>query len=153
MPYTYQYPRPALTVDCVVFGIDGKTLKILLIQRDFEPYQGKWALPGGFVNMDETLAEAARRELAEETDIRNVALEQLSTFDKPDRDPRERVISVAYYALVNLPDHQVRAATDARDAAWFSIAEVPGLAFDHDHILEVALQKLKETGRFVMETT
>src|SRR4051812_5327538 len=101
MPFTYEYPRPAVTVDCVVFGLDPTVddLKILLIQRRGEPFAGMWALPGGFVNMDETLEESARRELQEETGISRLFLEQLYTFGDPGRDPRERVVTVAYYAL------------------------------------------------------
>src|SRR5262245_35345667 len=112
MSYTYQYPRAALTVDCVVFGLDEGELKLLLIERALEPFQGKWALPGGFVRVDETLDEAARRELAEEAGLENVFLEQLYTFGAVERDPRERVVSVAYYALVKLAAHATKAATD-----------------------------------------
>src|SRR5690606_9078691 len=110
MPYTYEYPRGALTVDCVVFGLDDDELKIMLIQRDLPPFEGKWALPGGFVHLHETLEEAARRELQEETGLFKVFLEQLYTFGAVDRDPRERVVSVAYYALVKMSDHRVQAA-------------------------------------------
>src|SRR3982751_1016528 len=102
MAHTYEYPRAALTVDCVVFGLDANELKVMLIQRALRPFEGKWALPGGFVRTDETLDEAARRELEEETGLRNVFLEQLYTFGALQRDPRERVVSVAYYSLVNL---------------------------------------------------
>src|SRR4026207_907071 len=102
MPHTYQYPRAALTVDCVVFGFDEGELKVLLIERGLEPFKGRWALPGGFVRLDETLDAAARRELEEEAGIKNVFLEQLYTFGAVARDPRERVVSVAYYALVTL---------------------------------------------------
>jgi 8-oxo-dGTP diphosphatase len=143
MPYSYQYPRPALTVDCVVFGLDAEDLKVLLIQRALPPFEGKWALPGGFVRVDETLDDAARRELAEETGLSRVFLEQLHAFGGVDRDPRERVVSVAYYALVNLGDHKVHAATDARDAAWFGVHDVPTLGFDHADILQVALDRLR----------
>jgi len=144
MSYTYEYPRAALTVDCVVFGLDDEDLKVLLIQRDLEPFAGKWALPGGFVRVEETLERAARRELAEEAGLSDVFLEQLYTFgDDVERDPRERVVTVAYYALVNIRDHTVRAATDARDAAWFAVTDVPALAFDHDDILQAALERLK----------
>src|SRR5437773_12019507 len=117
MTYCYEYPRAALTVDCVVFGFDEGELKIMLIERDLPPFEGKWALPGGFVRVNETLEDAARRELEEETGLGKVFLEQLYTFGAIDRDPRERVVSVAYYALVSLSDHHVQAATDARDAA------------------------------------
>lgn len=148
MSFAYEHARPALTVDCVVFGVDEKDLKILLIRRALEPFQGQWALPGGFVHIDETLEEAARRELREETGLSDVFLEQLYTFGSINRDPRERVVSVAYYALVNLRDHQVHAATDARDAAWFASTEASGLAFDHDGIVSVALERLKGKVRY-----
>ncbi len=148
MPYTYEYPRPSLTVDCVVFGLDDEDLKVLLIQRDLAPFKGRWALPGGFVQEDEGLADAARRELREETGLTQVFLEQLFTFGDPGRDPRERVVTVAYYALVNLLDHTVQGATDARDAAWFSASEAQGLAFDHDRIVETALARLKGKVRY-----
>ncbi len=148
MVHAYKYARPALTVDCVVFGLDEQGLKVLLIQRDREPYQERWALPGGFVQVDETLEDAAHRELAEETGIRKVPLEQLYTFGAIDRDPRERVVSVAYYALVKLGDHRIRPATDARDAAWFGVSDAPPLAFDHQAILETALARLKGKVRY-----
>lgn len=120
----------------------------MLIQRGLPPFEGKWALPGGFVRVDETLDEAASRELEEETGLRKIFLEQLYTFSAVDRDPRERVISVAYYALVNLRDHQVQAATDARDAAWFGVHDVPSLAFDHAGILRTALERLRGKLRY-----
>jgi 8-oxo-dGTP diphosphatase len=148
MPYTYEYPRGALTVDCVVFGLDDQELKVMLIQRGLPPFEGKWALPGGFVRLEETLDEAARRELEEETGLRKIFLEQLYTFGTVDRDPRERVVSVAYYALVNLSDHEVHAATDARDAGWFGVHDVPGLAFDHGEILQTALDRLRGKLRY-----
>ena len=146
--FKYKYPRAALTVDCVVFGFDEGELKVLLIQRALPPFKGKWALPGGFVGIDETLDEAARRELQDETGIKRLYLEQLYTFGDIDRDPRERVVSVAYYALVKLSDYGVKAATDARDAAWFPVSDVPALAFDHNTILEVALARLKGKVRY-----
>ncbi|MBZ5676901.1 MAG: NUDIX hydrolase [Acidobacteriia bacterium] len=148
MPYTYEYPRAALTVDCVVFGLDEQELKVMLIQRGLPPFEGKWALPGGFVRLEETLDEAARRELQEETGLTKIFLEQLYTFSEVDRDPRERVVSVAYYALVNLSDHKVHAATDARDAAWFGVHDVPSLAFDHAGILQMALERLRAKLRY-----
>ncbi|HLT37486.1 MAG TPA: NUDIX domain-containing protein, partial [Enhygromyxa sp.] len=134
--------------DCVVFGLDEDELEVMLVRRGLEPFAGRWALPGGFVHIDETLEEAARRELEEETGLRKVYLEQLFTFGALDRDPRERVVTVAYYALVKLSDHKVRAATDATDAAWFSLGDLPDLAFDHAHILEVALERLKGKVRY-----
>ena len=148
MPYTYEYPRAALTVDCIVFGLDEQELKVMLIQRALPPFEGKWALPGGFVRLEETLDEAARRELEEETGLSKIFLEQLYTFSDVDRDPRERVVSVAYYALVNLRDHKVHAATDARDAAWFGVHDVPSLAFDHAEILQMALDRLRAKLRY-----
>ncbi|HVU16921.1 MAG TPA: NUDIX domain-containing protein [Candidatus Didemnitutus sp.] len=148
MPFTYQYPHPAVTVDAVVFGYDDADLKVLLIQREQPPFRGKWALPGGFVRLDESLEAAARRELQEETGIVAPYLEQLYTFGEPKRDPRERVISVAYYALVKLTDHAVRAASDALNVAWFPVADLPRLAFDHEEILEAALHRLKGKIRY-----
>ena len=148
MPHTYEYPRAALTVDCVVFGLDEGDLKVLLIERGLEPFKGKWALPGGFVRVDETLEAAAGRELEEETGVRDVFLEQLFTFSSIKRDPRERVVSVAYYALVNLADHITRAATDASDAKWFPATKPPKLAFDHGEILSLALVRLRGKLRY-----
>jgi 8-oxo-dGTP diphosphatase len=135
-------------VDCVVFGIDESELKVMLIQRGQVPFEGKWALPGGFVRVEETLEDAARRELEEETGLTKVFLEQLYTFGAIDRDPRERVVSVAYYALVNLSDYEVHAATDARDAAWFGVHDMPRLAFDHTDILQMALERLRAKLRY-----
>ena len=148
MAYTYEYGRPALTVDCVVFGLDEEDLQVMLIQRDLEPFKGQWALPGGFVHLDESLDEAARRELCEETGIQIHYLEQLYTFGMVDRDPRDRVVTIAYYALVKLSDHRVQAATDARKAAWFAIDDVPELAFDHAMILQTAHERLRNKVRY-----
>jgi len=148
MQYRYQYPRAALTVDCVVFGYDEGELKALLIERALDPFKGRWALPGGFVRVDETLDDAARRELREEAGLKDIFLEQLYTFGTVDRDPRERVVSVAYYALVKLSDHRAKAATDAANAEWFPISRVPKLAFDHAEILAAALARLKGKVRY-----
>lgn len=150
MSYTYEYPRPAVSVDCVVFGLDEQSLKLLLIQRDRPPFAGCWALPGGFLEMDETLDEAARRELSEETGINLpiAYLEQLYSFSTVDRDPRGRVITVAYYALVKLSDHRAQAASDARHADWFSVRQVPPLAFDHRQILAMAQERLQSKVRY-----
>ena len=148
MLYTYEHPRAALTVDCVVFGYDEGELKVLLIERGLEPFKGRWALPGGFVHPDETLDAAARRELEEETGLRNVFMEQLYTFGAVDRDPRERVVSVAYYALVKLSEHSAKAATDAAHAEWFPVSPLPKLAFDHAQILAAALARLKSKVRY-----
>jgi len=148
--YTYEFPRANLTVDCVVFGLDvkEKDLKVMLIQRDIPPFEGKWALPGGFVRLNETLEETALRELKEETGIEKVFLEQLYTFGELKRDPRERIVTVAYFALVNLNEHQIQATTDARDAAWFSVNDLPALAFDHEKIVQAALARLEGKVRY-----
>lgn len=151
MPYTYEYPRPALTVDCVVFGFnpDEGNLKVLLIERNGEPFKGCWALPGGFVDMDETIETAAMRELQEETGLSDIFLEQLFTFGRPNRDPRGRVVSVAYYALISLKDKELLPASDADDAQWFSVTDLPVLAFDHAQIFQTALQRLRGKMRYV----
>lgn len=135
-------------MDCVVFGYDADELKVLLIQRALEPFKGKWALPGGFVRVDETIDNAARRELAEEAGLKDVFLEQLYTLGAIGRDPRERVVSVAHYALVKLSDHRAKAATDAANAEWFPISKVPKLAFDHADILATAMSRLKGKVRY-----
>jgi 8-oxo-dGTP diphosphatase len=148
MSFNYEYERPALTTDCAVFGLDENDLKVLLIQRDIAPYEGKWALPGGFIKVGESVDNCARRELDEETGLKNIFLEQLYSFGAPERDPREHVVTVAYYALVNLIEHAPKAATDARNAAWFSLNDLPTLAFDHDKILSCGLERLKGKVRY-----
>ncbi|HWU86978.1 MAG TPA: NUDIX domain-containing protein [Kofleriaceae bacterium] len=148
MTYSYEYPRAALTVDCVVFGLDEQDLKVLLIQRRLQPFQHAWALPGGFVRVDETLDGAARRELAEEAGVTDVYLEQLYTFGALDRDPRERVVTVAYYALAKLSDHRIRAATDAMGVGWFSLDDLPKLAFDHAGVVAAARDRLRGKVRY-----
>jgi 8-oxo-dGTP diphosphatase len=148
MPHTYPHARPAIAVDCVVFGLDGSELKLLLIQRRLKPFRGDWALPGGFVRMEETLDQAARRELQEEAGLQDLFLEQLYSFGALDRDPRDRVISVAYYALVKMSDHRAQAATDAADTGWFALNALPPLAFDHDTIVQVALARLQGKLRY-----
>lgn len=140
--YQYDYPHPAVTVDVVIFTIRDRQLKLLLVRRAGEPYRGRWALPGGFVRLEEGLDEAARRELEEETGVSGVYLEQLYTFGRVDRDPRERVITVAYYALVPSDKLQLRAATDAEAVGWFGMDELPDLAFDHAEIVAMAHQRL-----------
>ena len=151
-PYAYKYPHPAVATDCVIFGFEKKGLKVLLVERGGEPYKGCWALPGGFLKMAggyrETLEECARRELLEETGCANADLiDQLQVFSEVDRDPRERVISVAFYALVQMSE--VKGGDDAANARWFSFDEVPErLAFDHQQILAAAKAKLKEQIHF-----
>jgi len=140
--FQYDYPHPAVTVDVVIFTIRDRQLKLLLVKRAGEPYRGQWALPGGFVQLQESLEEAARRELEEETGVAGVFLEQLYTFGRPDRDPRERVITVAYYALIPSDKIQIRAATDAEAVGWFGMDELPALAFDHAAIVKMAHERL-----------
>ena len=144
--YCYQYPHPAVTTDCVIFGFDGTKLKVLLIERGINPYKGKWALPGGFLRMDESAEDGALRELKEETGLETAYIKQFHTFTEPNRDPRERVITIAYYALVRLQD--VTGGDDAARAEWFALDEVPALAFDHDQILRIATRGLRQQIHF-----
>jgi 8-oxo-dGTP diphosphatase len=141
MPYEYQYPRAALTVDAVVFGRADTGLHVLLIRRAGPPYEGCWALPGGFLELDETLEQAAIRELAEETGIRLSSLEQPRAFDALTRDPRERVISVAHVAVVNMAEHAPQGSDDASEARWFALDALPELAFDHAQVLSLARER------------
>lgn len=140
--YQYDYPHPAVTTDIVIFTIRDGRLKLLLIRRGGEPFKGKWALPGGFVGIDEDLEEGARRELEEETGVAGVFLEQLYTFGRPDRDPRERVITVAWYVLIPSDKLALRAATDAEAVGWFALDEMPDIAFDHPEIVAMAQERL-----------
>lgn len=140
--FWYKYPRPAVTTDCVIFGTDGDQIKVLLVQRGNPPYQGQWAFPGGFLNMDESAEAGALRELREETGYEAGHAEQFYTFTTPDRDPRGRVISIAFYAIV--PLRSVTGGDDAAQARWFAIDEIPSLAFDHDVMLQKALAVVRE---------
>ena len=146
--YCYDYPRPALTTDCIIFGFDEVELKVLLIERGIEPFKGQWAFPGGFVHMDETTEEGAKRELLEETGLKDVFIEQLYTFSDIHRDPRGRTVSVAYYSLVNLNEHDAIAGDDAAKAQWFSVKDIPALAFDHEQIFRMAMYRLKGKIRY-----
>lgn len=146
LKYQYKYPHPSVTTDCVIFGFDGTKMKVLLVQRGIEPYKGRWAFPGGFLKMDEDAETGALRELQEETGLRAAYIKQFHTFSDPNRDPRERVITIAYYALVRL--QEVKGADDAADARWFALDEVPSLAFDHDLILRTATNELRKQIHF-----
>lgn len=138
-----KYERPSVTVDVVIFTLKESRLHVLLVQRKHWPYENHWAIPGGFVNMDESLETAARRELEEETGVRNVYLEQLYTFGDPGRDPRTRVISVAYFALVRSEAQKLTVSDESNDVCWFPIDALPELAFDHPKILRFALDRLR----------
>lgn len=144
--YCYKYPQVALTADCVVFSYDGKDLLVLLIKRGQEPFKDRWALPGGFVNPDETAEQGARRELLEETGLEASHLEQFKVFSTPDRDPRQRVVTVPFIALVN--HKSVAGGDDAAEARWFPVDKVPPLAFDHDQILSEARTALRRSLYF-----
>lgn len=135
--YTYNYPHPAVTADCLVFARTDEGMKLLLIQRKNEPCKGKWAFPGGFMDIDETTIDAARRELKEETGLVVSELHRVGFFDAVDRDPRERIITVAYYTILDKPA-EVSGLDDAAQAKWFPLTELPDLAFDHKEILQEA---------------
>ena len=145
--FTYKYPHPAVTTDCVIFGFDGSSINILLIERGIEPFKGCWALPGGFLNMNETVEEGAKRELLEETNINDIYLEQFHVFSAVERDPRERVLTVAFFALVSKEDFEVIAGDDAAKAQWYEWNHLPPLAFDHREIIRMAREKLQEKLR------
>ena len=140
--FCYRHPHPAVTTDIVLFTLRAEKLQLLLIRRRNPPFQGGWALPGGFLDLNEDLNDCAKRELEEETGIKNIYLEQLYTFGQHDRDPRERVISVAYYALIASAQLTLKPASDATEAAWFFLDELPDLAFDHRQIVEKAHERL-----------
>jgi 8-oxo-dGTP diphosphatase len=140
--HSYKYPRPALVLDAVVFHKENQELEVLLIQRKHDPWKGMWALPGGFLEVDETCEEGARRELEEETGLKNVDLKQFYVFDQVDRDPRERIISVAHLGFTDKNKQEIKGADDAIDAQWFNVKKLPVLAADHLVIIEMALNKI-----------
>lgn len=143
--YHYKYPHPSVTTDCVIFGFDGNAVKVLLIERGGEPYKGCWAFPGGFLEMEESAEEGAKRELMEETGLTTAFVKQFHAFSAPDRDPRERVLTIAYYSLVRLSE--VKGMDDAKEAKWFALDEVPKLAFDHDEMLRLAKEDISKEIR------
>jgi 8-oxo-dGTP diphosphatase len=138
-----KYEHPSLTADIVIFTIQNGSLKLLLIKRKSSPFKNSYALPGGFVRMNETLDDAAKRELEEETGVKDVYLEQLYTFGDVRRDPRTRVVTIAYMALVDSERLKIRAASDASDVGWFDVDSLPPLAFDHDKIISYAIERLR----------
>lgn len=140
--YSYRYPHPAVTTDVVLFTLHEEALCVLLIERSNPPFQGMWALPGGFLGIEEDLEQCAMRELCEETGVEGIYLEQLYTFGAPGRDPRERIISVTYFALTRSDTLQLKAASDAARVAWFPVTRLPELAFDHAAIIRLARQRL-----------
>jgi 8-oxo-dGTP diphosphatase len=143
MAFTYDHPRPSVTVDTVIFWQQPRQTKVLLIKRSSDPYKDKWAFPGGFIEMDETLEASALRELEEETGLTNIKLEQLGAYGDPDRDPRGRVISVAFMGVISGSEPKAKAASDAAEAEWMDVEELPALAFDHDKIMKAALGRLR----------
>ena len=144
--YHYKYPHPSVTTDCVIFGFDGTRLNVLLIERGIEPFKGRWAFPGGFLKMNESALMGAKRELYEETGLKDAYIHQFHAFSDPNRDPRERVITIAYYALVRISE--VKGGDDAAKAQWFPLDKVPSLAFDHDQILREATIELRQQIHF-----
>lgn len=145
--YTYHYPRPALTADCVLFSFKGNYGYVLLIERKNPPYAGHWAFPGGFVEEGESAEEAARRELREETGLYVDTLSQFHTFSRPGRDPRGWTVSVAFVAVVDCELLLPIGGDDASNAQWFSLDKVPPLAFDHAEILQKALEEVSFVGK------
>ena len=140
--FQYRYPHPAVTTDIVLFTVADGNLLILLIERKHEPEKGKWALPGGFLEIDEELDACVMRELEEETGVSGIYLEQLHTFGNVNRDPRERVITVAHLAIIPAEKSALNAGSDAQSAGWFSIFHLPDLAFDHNTIISMACGRL-----------
>ena len=143
MAYQYEHPHPAVTTDIAVFGIDRDQLQVLLIKRGEVPFKGEWALPGGFLRPDETLEQCARRELAEETSTGSSEVFLTGVYSRPDRDPRERVVTVAYAAMVHVPATAPRGGSDSDEARFWSLDALPPLAFDHATILADSLAKAR----------
>jgi len=142
--YIYDWPRPMVAADAMVFAISKNKIKLLLVNRGGEPFKGKWSLPGGFVNIDEELEDAVVRELTEETGLTGIHLEQMHTYGKCGRDPRGRVITVTFMGVITKEKHQIKAGNDAAKARWFDIEKLPkDLAFDHNEVIKFGIRKLK----------
>lgn len=148
-----EYPKPSVTVDTIIFAIKDHSLFVLLIERKHPPFEGHWAIPGGFVEMDETLGHAAARELAEETSLQDLPLIQFRSFGDPGRDPRGRTITVAYYVLLPALPVGVAAADDAANAQWFALNQLPTLAFDHQQVLSEAISDINARIALTKKTT
>ncbi len=144
MTFTYEYPRLMLTVDAVVFRLNGEDMEVLLIQRKHNPFAGMWALPGGFVDMDETVEQAVVRELEEETGLRLEKLKQLFTFSEIGRDPRGRTVSVTFFGITEMDNSTVKGGDDAKDAQWFQLDQLPDLAFDHIKAVNMAISQINQ---------
>lgn len=142
MSYTYEYPRPAVTVDAAIFRYNENVLEVLLIERGNYPFEGMWALPGGFLDMDETLEQGVIRELEEETGLKSIELKQLHAYSAIGRDPRGRTVTITFYGMVKFSYSKVQAGDDARNAEWFPVNKIDKLAFDHQEMIEMALKKL-----------
>ena len=141
--YIYEWPRPMVSADAVVFTFAGGRTRVLLVNRGNEPFKGKWAVPGGFVDLDEELEDAAARELAEETGLTGVKLEQMRAFGTVGRDPRGRMITITFMGIATEGQDQIRAGDDAAKAQWFDIEDLPeDMAFDHGEVLKFAVEKL-----------
>jgi 8-oxo-dGTP diphosphatase len=150
--YVYDWPRPMVTVDAAVFTFSGNTAKLLLINRGREPFKGKWALPGGFIDIDEELEDAVARELQEETGLEGVTLNQMHTFGKCGRDPRGRQITIVFMGIATKGHNKIRAGDDAAKAKWFDIEKLPdNMAFDHDEVVKIAIAKLKRKRKYQLQ--
>lgn len=143
--YVYDWPRPMVSVDAAVFSFFRDVFKLLFIKRKNEPFKGKWALPGGFIGIDEELDDAVARELFEEAGLSGIALEQMHTFGKPGRDPRGRQITIVFMGVASARQRKIRAGDDAAKARWFDVEKLPkDLAFDHNEVVRFAIEKLKK---------
>ena len=151
--YIYDWPRPMVSADAVVFTFTGNKTKLLLVKRRYEPFKGKWALPGGFVDIDEELEDAAARELKEETGLAGVRLEQMQAFGKCGRDPRGRQITIAFMGIASPGKNKIKAGDDAAQARWFDIEKLPkDMAFDHNEVIRFGINKIKRKKIYRLNT-